>query len=555
VRPNERGHTVTRKHPISISAVSLLFTLPGAAFAQSALPPPPPEAAPPAPVPAAPLTPAPSTAPAWSSASTAAPAPAAPPPDPASPGSPIQLVTLRIMREKGIITQAEYDSAARDMAESVGTQLPNQEHVVIGKWASTLYGFVEADSIYDSTRSLNDLSGNSSIARAGTLAGNNGRLQMGARNSRLGFRMKAPEYYGVRASAMIESDFLGTQLPVGTGPYAVPSATNSAFGTEAAYFTNPTFRIRHMNLKVETPVVDILFGQYWQLYGWQSAYQPNTVEIQGISGEIYSRTPQLRISKTVKAYPVTFEAAVAAVRPFQRDSATPDGEGGLRLAIDSWTGVQTVGSAGTQISPLSVAVTGLVRHVAVNSFPVNGTNTTDLTMGAVAADAFVPVIPGTKESKDNSLSLNGEFSTGYGDADMYTGLTGGVGFPAPATGSYSPDIDPGVVTFDYAGKLHGIQWTSYLMGLQYYVPGTDGKLWISGNYSRLQSANIHYYAEGTIGSASSLMHASNWFDVNLFVEPLPAVRFGVEFATTKTTYVDSIYAINHRGQLSGFFIF
>jgi hypothetical protein len=367
--------------------------------------------------------------------------------------------------------------------------------------------------------------------------------------------MKAPEYYGVRASAMIESDFLGTQLPVGTGPYAVPSATNSAFGTEAAYFTNPTFRIRHMNLKVETPVVDILFGQYWQLYGWGSAYQPNTVEIQGLPGELYARTPQLRISKTVKAYPVTFEAAVAAVRPFQRDSATPDGEGGLRLAIDSWTGVQTVGSAGTQISPLSVAVTGLVRHVAVNSFPVNGTNTTDLTMGAVAADAFVPVIPGTKESKDNSLSLNGEFSTGYGDADMYTGLTGGVGFPAPPTGSYAPDIDPGVVTFDYSGKLHGIQWTSYLIGLQYYVPGTDGKLWISGNYSRLQSANIHYYAEGTIGSSSSLMHADNWFDVNLFVDPLPAVRFGVEFATTKTTYVDSIYAINHRGQLSGFFIF
>lgn len=545
---------MTRKHPISISVVSLLFTLPGAAFAQSALPPPPPEAAPPAPVPAPPLAPAPSTAPAWG-ASTAAPAPAVPPADPASPGSPIQLVTLRIMREKGIITQAEYDSAARDIGESVGTQLPNQEHLVIGKWAATLYGFVEADAIYDSTRSLNDLPGNTAIARPGTLAGNNGRLQMGARNSRLGFRMKAPEYYGVRATAMIESDFLGTQLPVGTGPYAVPSATNSAFGTEAAYFTNPTFRIRHMNLKVETPVVDILFGQYWQLYGWGSAYQPNTVEIQGIPGELYARTPQLRISKTVKAYPVTFEAAVAAVRPFQRDSAAPDGEGGLRLAIDSWTGVQTVGSAGTQISPLSVAVTGLVRHVAVNSFPVNGTNTTDLTMGAVAADAFVPVIPGTKESKDNSLSLNGEFSTGYGDADMYTGLTGGVGFPAPPTGSYSPDIDPGVVTFDYSGKLHGIQWTSYLIGLQYYVPGTDGKLWISGNYSRLQSANMHYYTEGTIGSSSSLMHADNWFDVNLFVDPLPAVRFGVEFATTKTTYVDSIYAINHRGQLSGFFIF
>jgi hypothetical protein len=469
-------------------------------------------------------------------------------------------MSLKIMRDKGIISQAEYDSAAHDLAESVGNQLPHQENLVIGKWATTLYGFVEADSIYDSTRSLNDLPGNAPIARAGTLAGNNGRFQMGVRNSRLGWRLKAPEFHGVRATAQIESDFLGTQLPVGSGPYATPAATNPAFGTEAAFFTNPTFRVRHMILKIETPVVDILFGQYWSLYGWQSAYQPNTVELQGIPGELYSRTPQLRISKTVKAYPVTFEIAVAAMRPAQRDSAAPDGQGGLRLALDSWTAAQTIGSSGGQISPLSVAVTGLVRHVAVNNFPANSTNTTDLTMGAVAVDAFVPVIPATKDDKDNSLAFNGEFSTGYGDADLYTGLTGGIGFPAPATGSYAPDIDTGIVTFDYAGKLHGIQWTSYLFGAQYYFPGVDGKVWVSGNYSRTQSANMHYYAVGTTanpnpGTRTSLMGSENWFDVNLFVEPVPAIRFGIEYANTKTTYVDGLYAINHRGQLSGFFIF
>ena len=478
--------------------------------------------------------------------------------NPPSSGVQVQLVTLQIMRDKGIISQAEYDSAVKDISDSVGSQAGAQESVVVGKWASTLYGFVEADSIIDSTRSLNDTAGNSLIARGGSAAGDNARVTFGARNSRIGFRLKAPEYHSVRATAMLEMDFLGTQLPIETGPYP-PTVSPSPYGTEAAYLTNPTFRIRHMNLKIETPIVDILFGQYWQLFGWQPLYNPNTVQIQGVAGEVYSRTPQFRISKTVKAYPVTFEMAVAAVRPVQRDSGSPDGEAGLRLALDSVTALQTVGSTGTQISPLSIAGTGLVRQVEVNSFSPTGAsegdNTSKLTMGGVTAEAFIPVYPATKDNKFTSFALNGEFASGYGIADMYTGLTGGVAFPTPTKGTYTPDIDPGIVTFDYAGKLHGIQWTSYLIGAQWYLPATDGKVWISGNYSHMNSANTHYYDVGTIGSATSLMAHEDFYDVNFFFDPVPAIRFGLEYANTRTTYVDGIHATNLRGQFSGFFIF
>ncbi len=149
-------------------------------------------------------------------------------------------------------------------------------------------------------------------------------------------------------------DFLGTQLPIGSGPYGTGVATNGYFGSEGTYFASPTLRTRHMNLKIETPIVDILMGQYWSLFGWQSAYNPNTVEIQGVPGELYSRTTQLRVSKTLKLNPITLEAAIAATRPVQRDSGTPDGQAGLRIAYDDWTGVQTQGSTGTTISPALV---------------------------------------------------------------------------------------------------------------------------------------------------------------------------------------------------------
>ena len=315
-----------------------------------------------------------------------------------------------------------------------------------------------------------------------------------------------------------------------------------------------------MNFKIETPVVDVLAGQYWQLFGWQPSFMPNTVDIQGVPGELYSRTPQIRISKTIKAEPVIIELAVGAFRPFQRDSSTPDGEAGLRLGLDSWMGMQTIGATGSQLSPLSVAVTGLYRHVAVDNFDPAPSYTNSLTMGAFAIDGFIPVIPASKTRKGNTLSLTAEFAHGSGFSDMYTGLTGGVAFPnlplpagsPPGTAAtpFAADIDNGVVTYDANGVLHAIDWQSYMLGAQYYLPGLDGKVWLSGQYMHMFSDNIAQY-----GTASKLTSVYDWFDVNLFVDPVPAVRVGIEYANFNTQYVDGQHAINHRGQLSGFYIF
>jgi len=495
-------------------------------------------------------------------AQSALPSPSQPP---ASTGAPVALMSLELMREKGLISDAEYESALHDLQETTGAQTHSQQSVVFGRWATTLYGFLAADMILDSTRSLTEAPGGTLIAQGGTPAGDNARLTMSVRYTRLGLRMKPPEFRNVRTSAMLESDFLGNEPAVQTGPYPGTPLPTSPYTSEGAYFTSPTFRIRHAEFKMETPAVDVLFGQYWQLFGWGSAYQPNSLTVAGMPGEINSRTPQLRVSKVIKGDPVTFELAVAATRPFQRDSGTPDGEGGLRFSVDSWKGTQTIASTGTQTAPLSFAVTGLLRHVAVNEFTSGASKyTNNLTMTALAVDAFVPILRGTATKRDNSFSIQGEFATGFGYADMYQSTTFGIGFPTPAGAGfattatsvkatyYSPDIDPGVVTYDAAGKLHGIELTTYIFGGQYYLPGVGGKLWISGNYSHQESANSHYYTNGAPGSVLS---AVDWFDANVFTDPVPGVRMGLEYANTRDTYVNGVFAINHRVQLSAFFIF
>jgi hypothetical protein len=495
------------------------------------------------------------------------PAPASPPsgmPSSAEPKSGVELTTLRLLLSKGEISQAEYDAALRDLNDSLGLRAGEVNTVVIGKWATSFYGFVEVDGIYDTTQSLNEVAGNTLIARANTYAGGNDRMQFTIRNSRFGFRLKAPEYNEIRASAQLEMDFFGGSVSSNSGLGTAPvPATNQQ---EGQVFNNSVLRVRHMNLRVETPVVDFLVGQYWTLFGWHAQYLMPTIEIQGVPAEIFSRQIQLQISKTVKTPDVTFEVAVAAQRPVQRDSALPVGQAGLRFALNKLTSPQTLNLTGTSIQPLSVAVTGDLRSVRVPGLSASPTAPTNDQVGeAIAVDAFIPVIPGGKDSKGNSLALDGEVSYGYGDGDMYTGLTGGssiTGAPLSAAAipmGYNPRIDNGIAAYDAGGGLHMLAWTAFFVGAQYYLPG-KGNWIISGNYGRIQADNLKGLANlATAGAITaynqSTRHAEDWFDVNLYWDMTPAVRWGVEYANFHESYNDGQAAVNYRGQFTGCFLF
>jgi len=417
------------------------------------------------------------------------------------------------------------------------------EHLSTGvssKFAAELYGFVEFDAIHDSTQSFNDLAGNTAIAR-GNYAASHQRTIFGARNSRIGFKLKGPDSEWVKSSAVLEMDFLGNQ----------PSPVS-----EAGFVTSPTFRIRHMALKLDTPYIYVLIGQYWQLFGWQSNYHPNTVEIQGVPGQIYSRSPQIRLSHTIKTEDVSIEVAVAAVRPPQRDSSTPDGEAGLRLLLNGWKGLHTAGGAGTAIDAASIGVSGIYRRFEVTEWVGTPVSANTKNGSGISVDALIPVIPATPTDRGNSLTLNGSFVRGTGISDLYTSLTGGVGFPklaAPAGGgtapTYTPNIDNGMVTYDSSGQLHTIDWLSYMVGIQYYLP-PSGDVWLSANFSSMKSNNIGLY-----GSANSLVNKSLWADGNLFWDVNKAVRLGAEFAWFRQTYVDGVKAHNYRSQFSAYYIF
>ena len=427
------------------------------------------------------------------------------------------------------------------------------------KFSATFYGFVEFDSILDSTQSFNDLAGNGAIARdpnatTSNYAAHHDRMTFGARNSRLGFKLKGPETETIKSSGIAEMDFLGNQ------PQGSPNPTGSPAVSESAYFASPTFRIRHMALKLETPIVDILAGQYWQLFGWQSNYHPSSVDIQGLPGQVYSRAPQLRLSHTLKTDMVNVEVAVAASRPPQRDSGLPDGQAGLRLIINDWKGMRTSGGTGTSVDPASIGVSGVARRFRLPEYANAPIQTQTINGYGISVDGFVPVVPATAGNWDNALTLTGSFVRGQAIADLFTGLTGGVSLnplPADSAGkasSFPIDIDNGLVVFDSNGTMRAIRWQAISVGAQYYFPTTPLRMWVSGNYSHLNSSDIKALG-GTAAANAKIFDKSDFADGNLFVDATQSIRFGLEYAWFRQTYLDGIKATNHRVQFSGFYLF
>ena len=142
-------------------------------------------------------------------------------------------------------------------------------------------------------------------------------------------------------------------------------------------------------------------------------------------------------------------------------------------------------------------------------------------------------------------------------------LPAGSASTAVSTTAYNPQIDPGFVTVDAKGNVTVIQWQTIRGGLQYYLPGLDGKMWISGNYANVSSPNAPGLVTTTTATAkapatsnaNTIRNALNWFDVCVMGDITPAVRLGIEYAYSADKYADSQIGVNHRVQGSAFYIF
>ena len=411
-------------------------------------------------------------------------------------------------------------------------------------WSFTLFGTIQADYIVDTTRSYNDYIGQQVVARTDTYEGTTGRTQFGMRNTRIGFLLDSPAVGSLVPSAVFQLDFAGNQP---SQPYVPPGSPGSAGISETAYYNSPTARIRHAYLTLRNPVVDILAGQTFDVFGWQNYYAP--CALLGLPNQLSSRTPQFRLSRSLGAGgPAVVDIAFEAARPGQRDSMVPDLEGGVRLSLPGWKGITTPGNAVTIAAPFSIGVSGIARQFKVNAFTPPPAQTSNSAVGwGVSGDIFIPVIPATSvHDRSNRLSLVGSFVYGTGIADLIV-AGGGARFPTlpnPAQQSpppeYTPNVDNSLVTFDTVGVLHTIDWWAAKGAFQYYLPGS-GRLILSGNFTYAHSRNLSkLYPRGgaEIELLGSVVDSSLSADGNLLFDVTPSVRVGIAGQYTWVRYLD-----------------
>jgi hypothetical protein len=473
----------------------------------------------------------PSTAAPAPDAAAPADAPAAasepPPKTPAPRAAPIEATT----------TAAVSANAAKPGEEPTGSSWYARAPLQISvgeaekKWALTFYGIIEADYIYDTTRSYDEHIGSSLVARDDTYDGKHQRMQFSIRNTRLGMKFESPTAADVKASAVLEGDFYS------------PKAVDPSDTPERDYYDSPTFRVRHAYVQLQDDYVDVLAGQTYGIFGWW-----------------FSRSTQFRLSHNFGALsgPVTLNVAAAAVRPAQRDSGVPDANAALHLTINGWQGVITTPAvSGSTVQPMFLQVSGIGRQFKANAFAPPPTESSNTATGwGVSVDALIPVIPASgPNDRGNRLTLTGDFVVGSGIGDLVN-VNGGALFPTlsnPAQANpapaYDANIDQGLVTFDTSGRLHTINWQEFRIGVQYYLP-PSGRVFITANYIQGHSDNIgKLFPKGgaEIELLGRVADTSYYADSTLYWDATPSVRFGLMGAYTKVRYLDGDKPHNMRG--------
>jgi hypothetical protein len=440
---------------------------------------------------------------------------------------------------------------------------PGPPSLVSGTWKTHVYGFVELDVAHDSTQAFNDLGGqlSTAIPKDYNYAGSRDRTQATARNSRLGLVVNPPVFAGIASTLTLEGDFMGNQ----------PNDSS-----ESAFVTSPTFRLRIAAVQFNSDILDVLAGQGWELFGFQPFFFPASDFLQPIPGGVLKRDLQIQLTHTFRSRPIDVQIGASANRPPQRDSATPDVQAALRLFFNGWRGVHTPGTdgqriVGSAVDPLAVAVSASGRRFRVSDFEPTPAGTSpdphfsnSANGYAIAADALIPVIPvESPDDRRNGLTLTGELTTGTGYADLLGGLVSNGGGPATPAANYPmvpgspdpyvPNIQSGLVTYDNGGGLHTIDWTTFVVGAQYYLPFAAGKVFVSGNYAEARSGNVASWADP--GQRPFIFTKTQYYDANLFWDIAASVRAVASYEFYRQTFDDGEAASNVRMLLSGYFWF
>lgn len=412
-------------------------------------------------------------------------------------------------------------------------------------WKFSFKGFVETDLTHDTTRSFREIAGNAPVARPGTFEGDNGRMQMSQRNTRLVLSITPPEEDDLKQNILLASDFLGYNPN--------PSA---GVNTEAAFYTNPTPRLLLAFYTIEKNNWKILAGLGGSLFGWAPNYFLTTVSVSPVSGSVYFRNPQLTAIKTISFEGSNIlQAGFSLARPAQRDSEMPNIDAGMRFAFGDRKAGFSTATGDAKIEVANVALSATYRQFVVPSTSTTATkDNARKNGGAIAFDMMIPLIASEDQTVGNTLILTAEYSRGSGYSESFIGFSGNISqLPSGTAGSLSSvtSLDPGQGGFNSNGDFTLTSLQSWNTQLQYHLP-SEYRSFVTLGYGQLFVVNSDRFT--ALGSAVIYDKSETYF-INFFHDVTKRVRIAVEYDMFSTHYVDDVTSTSNRFQFSTWFRF
>ncbi|MBA4417505.1 MAG: hypothetical protein C0392_06305 [Syntrophus sp. (in: bacteria)] len=406
---------------------------------------------------------------------------------------------------------------------------------VTSRWDMTIGGYVGVGMGYSDqswtsgSATLGSGGADSFLAARSGMRGNQnrdneyGNFFSTAAETRLNFLIKGPDGGGAKTSAFIEGDFRG-------GPSG--GASQSSEGN---------FALRHAFLKLDWPNATLTAGQTWQRWGFIPSY--------AVVGQLYGfndlgpfqkgqRQPRLDFEQR---FGKNFSAAIALVSPNNvwgtignsaidgySMSKYPFLEGEFKFTTDKCGKIGPYG--------MMAALGGFYgqekRVSNYNNIATAGQNSNlytdrNINSWAISLKGFFPIIPERNKNKAMSLAIGGNLFYGQNFSwfagpmatmqntyqRVYTGAAGnainGVYVAPTSYGGF------GQVTFFFTNKL--------------FIDGYYGYLKANHSYAQRYYANPY-----AVNSQTQAI-------VNLNYDLNQAVRFGVQYAYTKTVYNNFAY--------------
>jgi len=483
--------------------------------------------------------------------------------------------TLRLLLDKNIITQEEYDQAVQEeeRAKVEEEQRVKQATAITKNGLQVkLGGFAEIDFVGDNTQSFTEIIGNRPVLHSNTVGGANSQFFTSPRSSRITLDVRAPERDGIKSRFYFAMDFLGNQPAIGTSGVS-----------EFSSLTSPVPRIFQLYFLVESPAVDVKIGQDWSEFGFMSEYSRGQLSVAATPANMFNRWIQASLSKQLRLTDTLALTPVFSVeRPPQATGTLPSFVAGVQVAHYGLQAPYTGSSTGDiSLKPLSFQVSGVGRRLEANSggptTPAGGqpnlSSQTYVTGWGISSSVFIPVLPSRDGEMGNTAHVVMEGVTGAGISDMFTGLSWGICNPVCGTSTSNSgfggaafgqtNIDGGLAAVSsQTGKFEAIRTTSMMVHGTYYLPD-DGKTWIGGGYGTIYSSNASEmtctvsaaFCGGALRTSQSIYVRDSTYYAYAFHDFTPEIRAALMTNWTRTTYADGFNAENHRIQVTFFYRF